>query len=153
MPLTLRAFRKSFLILLLFSLSGVAAANKGAGQYITDDKYEIHYIALGTTLLTPEIAKQYGVQRSRFNGFVNISILDTSKPGNPAVKATLSGKATNLLGAKKELDFKEIIEGKAIYYIAELAYRNEEQFNIEVSLENGSGLNTKLNFQQKFWVD
>lgn len=153
MPRIIQTFLKPLLALVIFSISSLTFAQESGGQYIDDGKYQIHYIALGTTLLTPQIAKNYGVERSRFNGFINISILDTSKPGNPPVNAKLTGKATNLLGQDKELVFKEFIEGEAIYYIAEVPYRNEEQFNIQVNLSNEEGLNSKLNFKKKFWVD
>lgn len=143
----------TLLSIVLLSWSWVSIAAQQGGQFIDDGQYQIHYVALPSTLLTPEIAKNYDVVRSRFNGFINISILDTSKAGNPAVRAQLSGKASNLLGSTKDLDFKEFVDGNAIYYIAEISYRNEEQFKIEISLTNDQGLDSKLTFQKKFWVD
>ena len=38
----------------------------------------VHYIAIGSTFLTPEIAKAYGIERSRYKGLVNIAVLDLS---------------------------------------------------------------------------
>ena len=39
----------------------------------------VHYIALGSTFLTPEIAKAYGIERSRYKGLVNIAVLDNTR--------------------------------------------------------------------------
>ena len=84
----------------------------------------VHYIALGSTFLTPTIAKTYGIERSRYNGLVNISVLDANLKGNPAKTVLISGTARNNIGQEKTLDFKEVKEGNAIYYLAQLHYSN-----------------------------
>ena len=81
-----------------------------AGQFQQSGRYQIHYMALGTSFLTPEISKSYNIKRSRYNAFVNVSILDTLLEGNPAVQGTLTGKAINLTGNTRTLTFKEVIE-------------------------------------------
>jgi hypothetical protein len=53
----------------------------------------VHYIAIGSTFFTPEIAKAYGISRSRYNGLINISVLDNSQAGTPAKTVSITGKA------------------------------------------------------------
>lgn len=115
--------------------------------------YDIHYMALGSTFLTPTIARSYGIERSRYTGLVNIAILDTSQEGNPAVPVEISGIANNLLDARIELKFREIREGKAIYYIAEVPYRDDQEINFQIAVKHKNKLNTALKFKQKFYVD
>lgn len=124
-----------------------------AGQYQQSGRYQVHYMALNTTFLTPEISKNYSIKRSRYNAFVNVSILDTLIDGNPAIRGKLTGKAVNLTGNTKILEFKEVIEGNAIYYIAELPFRNEERFTITIEAINRDGLNSQISFKQKFFAD
>ena len=62
--------------------------------------FDIHYMALSSTFITPSIAKTYGIERSNYNGIVNIAVLDTSKEGNPPVAIEISGVANNLLDAR-----------------------------------------------------
>ncbi|GAA5190223.1 DUF4426 domain-containing protein [Ferrimonas gelatinilytica] len=126
-----------------------------AEQKMQVGKYAIHYAAFGSTFLTPTIAKTYGLTRSRFNGLVNITVLDTSQTGpeTHAVPLTISGTARNLVGSIRELDFHEIREGTAIYYIAEFKHSNEEAFFFDIQLSNGSDLNTKLRFEHKYYAD
>ncbi|QSX38177.1 DUF4426 domain-containing protein [Shewanella sedimentimangrovi] len=131
------------------SLCGVASAE----QKEQVGQYDIHYMALGSTFLTPSIAKSYGIERSSYTGIINIAVLDTSVAGNPAVEVEISGVANNLLDARVDLKFKEIREGDAIYYIAEVPYRDDEEINFQIAIKHGNQLNTTLKFKQKFYVE
>lgn len=115
--------------------------------------YSIHYSAFNSTFLTPAIAKSYGIKRSGYSGVVNISVLDSSIKGSPAVPVEISGIANNLLDARIELKFKEIREGDAIYYIAQIPYRDDQLINFSIALKYGSKLNTQIKFKQKFYVE
>jgi hypothetical protein len=113
-------------------------------------KWDVHYIALNTTFLTPEVAKQYGIVRSKFNALINISVLD--RKDKSAQSVILTGEAKNLLGVIKKLNFKQVTEGKAIYYLALLPFSDLEQYRITVNINDG--LEQKnLKFQPKFYAD
>ena len=112
----------------------------------------IHYMAIGSTFFTPEIAKAYGITRSRYNGLVNISVLDNTKTGTPAKTVSISGQAKNNLGQFKNLEFKEVKEGDAIYYLAQITYNHEETIHFNLTINDGNEQQT-LTFSQKFYVD
>jgi hypothetical protein len=112
----------------------------------------VHYMAIGATFLTPEIAKAYGIERSRYNGLINISILDNTKKNTPAKSVSIIGKAKNNVGQLKSLEFREVKEGDAIYYLAEINYANEETIHFDVQITDGSKKHN-LKFSQKFYVD
>ncbi|PMG31484.1 hypothetical protein BCU94_08650 [Shewanella sp. 10N.286.52.C2] len=135
-------------VILMSTLTTVQAEQKQ-----TVGNYDIHYMALGSTFITPAIAKTYGIERSNYNGIVNIAVLDTSKEGNPAVAVEIAGVANNLLDARMDLEFKEIREGDAIYYIAQVPYRDDQQINFNLTIKYGNKLNTSLKFKQKFYVE
>ncbi len=107
-------------------------------------------MALNSTFLTPQVAKEYGIVRSKFNGLINISVLD--RQDKTAQSVVLTGEAKNLLGVVKELKFKQVIEGKAIYYLAVLPFSDQEQYRISVAINNGLEVKT-LKFQHKFYAD
>lgn len=136
-------------LVLTASLCGLASAE----QKEQVGQYDIHYMALPSTFLTPAIAKNYGIERSSYTGIVNIAVLDTAEQGNPAVAVEISGVANNLIDAKVELKFREIREGAAIYYIAEVPVRNDEEINFQIAVKSGNKLNTTLKFKQKFYTD
>ncbi len=143
-------FRK-FLIMLSLTVSLCGAAL--AEQKETVGNFDIHYMALGSTFLTPSIAKSYGIERSSYTGIINIAVLDMSEAGSPAVPVEISGVANNLLDARIDLKFREIREGKAIYYIAAVPYRDDQEINFNIAIKHGSQLNTNLKFKQKFYVE
>lgn len=116
------------------------------------DNINVHYIAIGSTFLTPEIAKAYGIERSRYKGLINISVLDNTQKGNPAKKVFINGKARNDVGQIKSLDFTEVVEGDAVYYLAQVNYANEETIYFDINISD-KGKQHNLTFSQKFYVD
>ncbi|WP_064792012.1 DUF4426 domain-containing protein [Shewanella woodyi] len=142
---------KAILSALILSLAFVG--NVSAEQKQKVGNFDIHYVALSSTFLTPSIAKSYGIKRSSYTGIINISVLDTSQEGNPAVPVQISGVANNLLDARINLKFREIREGEAIYYIAEVPYRDDQEINFNIAVQYAKKLNTQLKFKQKFYVE
>ncbi|MGB2742237.1 MAG: DUF4426 domain-containing protein [Cognaticolwellia sp.] len=116
------------------------------------DNIDVHYIALGSTFLTPEIAKAYNIERSRYKGLVNISVLDNTQDGKPSKTVFISGNARNDVGQINSLDFTEVKEGDAIYYLAQVNYTNEETIYFDINITD-KGKQHKLKFSQKFYVD
>lgn len=116
------------------------------------DNINVHYIALNSTFLTPEIATAYGITRSKVNALINISVLDNTKSGMPAKSVNLQGTAKNLLGHEKTLEFVEVKEGDAIYYLAELSFTNEDIITFNVQINDAGKIQT-LKFQQKLYTE
>ncbi|ALQ55804.1 hypothetical protein PI2015_2530 [Pseudoalteromonas issachenkonii] len=145
-----RLIKFCFIACLALAFNAHSAQEQGA-QYKELGPWQVHYIAFPSTFIQPQIAKTYGLERSGYKGIVNISILknDTDKT---AQKATLQGTARNLLGNKQSLNFKEVVEGDAVYYLAQVDYTNEEILRFEIEIQQGNHFQT-LKFQQKFYVD
>ena len=112
--------------------------------------WDVHYIAMPSTMIDPAIAKEYQLERSKFQGLLNISVLKTTDQS--AQQVSIEGVAKNLLGQQKELVFREVIEGKAIYYLAQLPYRNEERFSFTLQIKQGD-VSQQLEFTHTFYVD
>jgi hypothetical protein len=112
---------------------------------------EVHYIALPSAFLTPEIATQYGLERSKYIGLVNISVLDKDQKNMP-IETNLIGNGRNLIGQTTQLKFKKIVEGKSIYYIARYPFTNEEivKFDVQIKAQDKTH---RLKFQHKFYVE
>ena len=116
---------------------------------------QVHYIALPSTFLQANIAKEYKLKRSKYTGLVNISVLN-KKQGLKAEKAILSGTGKNLIGQTVDLKFQEIVEGNSIYYIATYPFTNEEIVKFQINIQtkqNGKSKTNQLKFQHKFYID
>ena len=136
---------RRWLALLLWLL----ACNGAAEQKQVFGDYEVHYIILPTVSLNAEVAARYSLPRGRNRALVNISILDADGAG---VAAAVEGRSTNLLGQAQTLDFNEVIEGDAIYYLALLRHADEEYHRVAIDVALPNGEVGSLRFQQQmFW--
>ncbi len=139
--------------LVLFTVLSIAFATASNAENMKKmGDINVHYIALGSTFLTPEIAKAYNIERSRYKGLVNISVLDNTQEGKPSKTVIINGKARNDVGQIKSLDFTEVVEGDAVYYLAQVSYTNEETIYFDINITD-KGQQHNLKFSQKFYVD
>lgn len=144
---TFQLFSLSLVLLFLLLVGSTKAI---AEQKKTMGDWDIHYIVIPTTFLTPEVAKANNIKRSKFNALVNISVLD--KRTKQAQDVVVSGNARNLLGNNKTLNFKKVTEGQAIYYLATVNFDDKEtmRFTVDVRQNNTS---QQLAFQQQMYAD
>lgn len=134
----------SVMILLCTSMLSQAEIKKDLGDW------EVHYIALTSTFLTPEIARANNIVRSSKNALINISVLD--KRSKEAQMVEIRGTARNLLGTTKTLTFKQVNEGDAIYYLASVSFTNKEVLRFDIDISQGNS-NQNLKFQQTMYVE
>lgn len=121
-----------------------------AEQFKRLGNWDVHYIVLNSTFLQPNIAKQYDIQRSKYNAFVNISVLD--KASKAAQDVVVSGEAKDLLGNIKKLTFSQVKEQNAIYYLAQFPFDDNEMYRFSVRVQHGNDTQT-LKFQQRLVRD
>lgn len=124
-----------------------------AEQFKTIKNSEIHYSAFNSTMLTPEVATQYKLKRNGYSAILNISVLDKSQLGKPAINATITGTSRNLIGQIRQLEFKSIKEGNAIYYLTEFPISNEESLTFNINVDAGNTGSGPMNFTQKFYTE
>lgn len=144
-------FLFSTLVLGLFSMQSNAEQKQVFGEY------EVHYIGLSSSFLTPEVAKIYDIPRSRALGFLNISVLQkTANDELPAaLNATVSGKIRNLIGQSRDIEFRRVQEGKAIYYISTFRFDDGDMYNFDLDVipSNAKQKNFDVKFSQRFYEE
>ncbi len=128
---------------LLLSLSAAAE------QKITSGALDIHYIVFNSSFLQPAIAKASGLERGKDIAVLNVSPLRDGK----SEKSTVSGAVTNLLGQTRTLNFREIDEGEALYYVAQFSIDGREILKIAVDLVDSEGKQHTLKFNQEVFPD
>lgn len=134
----------------LFALSLLAWAE----QKVEFDDYELHYIVLNTTELSPQVAQAYKITRSGKQAFINLSVLQQSIGGyGTPVAATITARQRSLVGQTSNISLREIREGDAIYYIGTFRIFDQETlwFDIELELSDGTGFS--YSFSQKVWQE
>lgn len=122
------------LALLLFALCGGSAL--AASETFGD--YTVHYSTVHSTFVDPDIAARYDIVRGRRNAFLNVAVLRNNEDGSTTpVSAGITGGKRNLLTQQAAIDFKEVREGDAIYYIGQFEFSHGQllRFTVEVQPE------------------
>ena len=123
-----------------------------AEQAIYSPDYDIHYNAFNTMMVPPEVAQSYGFTRARNRALLNISVLDSST--KKALPAAVTGTRTNIIGQLLPLEFVQIKEQNAIYYIAQLRFTEEEMWRFELQIQPDLNADAiPLKFSQTFYLE
>jgi hypothetical protein len=131
---------------------GVLPATEGSRDF---GDYVVYFNALNTDSLTPEVAREYGIVRSKSRAMLNVSIHKKQENGQTvAVTGAVAASAINLTGQLKPMTLRELHEGEAIYYIGELAITDAEVliYTIDVTPSNESSRFT-VRFKKQFFVE
>ncbi|MCW8955411.1 MAG: DUF4426 domain-containing protein [Gammaproteobacteria bacterium] len=138
----------SLVLCSLLALNAYAENSKTFGDYI------VHYNAFRSDTLTPEIAKAYQLTRRNNRMVINITVLKKDNMHTTPVKAKISGFASNLTGQVKDLEFKEVVEENAIYYLAQAQVSHRETLKFEIkATPEGQHRSTRVKFDQQFFTD
>lgn len=137
--------RRAYLMALLIGLVSPCAS---AEQFFEIGDLEAHYMILDTLSLEAEVAENYGIERARNVSLITLSVLDET--GAP-VQAEVAGRAINLLGNRRELDFRTVEEGDANYAVATLQH-SEETMRFEITVRTPDGRTHAIKFQQKLYL-
>ncbi|NHW98556.1 DUF4426 domain-containing protein [Pseudomonas koreensis] len=136
------------LLLITACLSvGAMAADviKGERKEVFGD-VTVHYNTFNSTFLTPDIAKAAELIRSKNQGVINVSVIKAGKP----LIANVTGTVKDLTSQSVPLNFRQVTEQGAIYYIAQYPVEQQETRTFEIKVQNGDKINT-INFNQELF--
>ena len=116
--------------------------------------YVVYFNALSTDQLTPDIAREYGIVRSKSRAMLNVSIHRKLPSGlTEAVTGTVSASATNLNAQLETMTLREIREDTAVYYVGELGVMNGEVLIYTINATPaGSTDSFTVRFKKQFFV-
>ena len=134
------------LITACLSVSALAADVIKSERQETFGDTTVHYNTFNSTYLTPDIAKAAGLTRSKNQGVINVSVIKDGKP----LTAEVNGSVKDLTSQTVPLNFKQITEQGAIYYIAQYPVDQQEIRTFEIKVQNGDKINT-INFNQELF--
>ncbi|WP_095121522.1 DUF4426 domain-containing protein [Pseudomonas sp. Irchel s3f10] len=138
--------------LALLLLTACLSASALAADVIKGERKEtfgditVHYNTFNSTFLQPDIAKAAELIRSKNQGVINVSVI---KDGKPLI-ANVTGTVKDLTSQSVPLNFKQVTEQGAIYYIAQYPVPQQETRTFEIKVQNGDKINT-INFNQELF--
>ncbi len=113
---------------------------------------EIHYNALTTDELSPEVARAYKIERSKTRGLVTLSVLKKNKVGVlTPVPARLTMYVTNLNQQLANITLREIREGTAVYYLGDFRVAPPDTLKFTTTVEVAGEPKNEMSFTQKFY--
>ncbi|WP_428819788.1 DUF4426 domain-containing protein [Microbulbifer sp. MCCC 1A16149] len=133
--------------LLLWAAAAAAQGAKTIESHQDFGDYRVTYSVFNSDFIPPDIARQYNLVRARDRAFVNISV--SKKGGLKGMSAGISGNATNLIQQSRPLEFKEIREQDAVYYLAPLRFEHEESLTFNIDLVMPDGSSQQLTFRRQ----
>lgn len=77
---------------------------------------------------------------------INVSVIMTAKP----LSANVTGTVKDLTSQSVPLNFRQVTEQGAIYYIAQYPVEQQEARTFEIKVQNGDKINT-INFNQELF--
>lgn len=128
----------------------VPKAQPAAASDIDIGDHVVHFSAQSTDLLSPEVARAYGIVRSRNRAMLTVSVLEEGT--GKSVEADVTVRTVNLAGQLKNVTMRRVPEQEAIYYIGETGIANRETliFNISVTPE-GVTEGSDVSFTREFY--
>jgi len=139
-------------VALLFLLASLSA---GAEQFIDQGDYRVHYSAINSTLLTPEVARSFNVKRTRGESLLVLNAQQRGTDGRyRPIAATATGQARSLIGQIEKLHLRAVREADVHYLLAPFEVLDGEFLTLELSITpEGASAPIPLKFQQQFYRD
>ncbi|MBC2689207.1 DUF4426 domain-containing protein [Pseudomonas kielensis] len=138
--------------LALLALTACLSVSAMAADVIKGERQEtfgdvtVHYNTFNSTFIQPDIAKAAELIRSKNQGVINVSVI---KAGQPMV-ASVTGTVKDLTSKTVPLNFKQVTEQGAIYYLAQYPVDQQEVRTFEIKVQTGDKINT-INFNQELF--
>lgn len=144
-------FTRWFVVSLFCLFAPLSYAEKS----VTAGDFTIHYNTLKTGFLTPEVAKNYGIVRSKQRAMLTVSVRKGEQGQDEAVSAETTAGAVNLTKQLKNIQLKQVKDGDALYYIGTFKIHNEEvlDFTVNVTPDGYEGEPVEITFRQQFFED
>lgn len=134
---------------LIFAGLLLLASLAGAEQKYRAGDLDIHYVVFNSNYLQPATATAVGIERSGKLALLNVSLVRNGQ----GEKGQVSGTVTNLLGQIRQLEFKEIDEQTAVYYIAPVKLDSREVLRFDLRITDGKQQQHSINFNQEVFPD
>ena len=138
---------------LLILIAILCEASAQAQQSEIFGPYELHYSVVNSTFLSPEVAATYGIVRGNKRAILTLAVREEMAPAGETLSMLLQGRTWDLI-QNQTLEFLEIREGKAVYYIAQFKHINEEWRFFEMDFRpEGADETYTFKFKHQLYVD
>lgn len=115
----------------LFPLLLLHSASAGSDQFETWNGYEIHYTTFSSLIIPSQVAEAHGIVRSKNRIVTNLSI----RQDGGSIRADVNGTSTNLLEQVTPMNFTEVVEQDAVYYLANQVINERDTIRFSINIK------------------
>ncbi|WP_157954379.1 DUF4426 domain-containing protein [Saccharospirillum mangrovi] len=138
---------------LLFGLLGSISA-QAEQKVVFNGDYELHYIVFNSTMLQPDIARQYNLTRGGRNAILNLSVLQQQPNGVATpVEAEVRVRVRDLLGQVRQLPLDVVREQNAIYHLGNVKILDREMLWFDIEVEIPGERDFDFSFSKEMWEE
>ncbi len=139
----------------LAALSVFAALPALAENSTKASGYVIHHNAFSADTLSPDVAKAYGIQRSKYRGLLNVSVIkEEAGTTGTSTAAQVEVNTVNLTGQKSRIPMRELKDKGAIYYVGEFPVHDQQTINFVLDVTpEGSTETFSAKLSQQFFTE
>ena len=132
------------LLSMCLGVQAMAADVNPAQRQQTFGDMTVYYNAFPSTFLTPDIAKQVEVSRSKNNAVLNITVNKAGKN----IPANVQGTVKTGDEKPKRLSFRQVGKGGEINYLAQFPVKGPQTFTFKVDVKAGGAGAETIEFTQ-----
>ena len=116
--------------------------------------YVVHYNALPSVQLLPDVARAARVRRSPNRALLTVAVQRRAPDGSlQPVGATIEAAGTNLAGQRRSVPMRQVREGEAIYYLGEHGIDHLETIDYVLEVLPADATRPiDVRFQQQFFT-
>ena len=117
--------------------------------------FTIHHSAFSSDTLNADVARAYGIQRSKRRGLLNVSVIkEAAGTTGKSVPAQVEVDIVNIAGQRSAIPMRELKDKDAIYYLGEFPVHDQQTIEFEIEARpQGAGETYKMDMSQQFFTD
>lgn len=148
----MKPFARFSLSLCLLLVSSLASASEPK-PFTAFGDYTVLHTVFNSTFLQPQVAQAYNLTRGKRHALVNVAIIKNTEEGSTnGLPAEVSGSITNLMQQQKPLQFIEIKEQNAVYFLAPIRVDSEEVVHFRIEVKH-DGQTYPVTFSKMLYID
>lgn len=113
--------------------------------------YKIYFSAFNSSFIQPDIASIYDIVRGKDKGMVNVAVVKNGE--TTGTTAVVSGYVSNIFQQQQFLEFFEVREGNAVYYLAPFEFEDEDHLTFKLKVTPAGSASEAVSFQRTFYHD
>ncbi|MGI9245806.1 MAG: DUF4426 domain-containing protein [Steroidobacteraceae bacterium] len=131
------------------------AARPAENSYQEFGNFQVHYNAIRTDALPPEMAHAYGIERSPNRVMLNVVLLEKAPDGTTRpVDGSVTASARNLNGQLKPLRLRRLQEGASVSFVGEVGISGAEILVYDIEVQpRGAASPYTVQLRREFFAD